>query len=79
MEYSGARGTLLHEKKLKSKISCQTPFKDSDHAMRNKGGREAGKLKILVSDRGDRCPFLFLFCRHLGLNLFPFRSLQPNN
>jgi hypothetical protein len=26
-EYSGARGTLIHEKKLKSKISCQTPFK----------------------------------------------------
>ncbi len=27
MEYSGAQGTLIHEKKLKSKISCQTPFK----------------------------------------------------
>jgi hypothetical protein len=27
MVYSGARGTLIHEKKLKSKISCQTPFK----------------------------------------------------
>jgi len=27
MEYSGARGTPIHEKKLKSKISCQTPFK----------------------------------------------------
>jgi hypothetical protein len=26
MEYSGAQGTLIHEKKLKSKISCQTPF-----------------------------------------------------
>ncbi len=26
MEYSGARDTLIHEKKLKSKISCQTPF-----------------------------------------------------
>ncbi len=26
MEYSGARGTLIHDKKLKSKISCQTPF-----------------------------------------------------
>jgi hypothetical protein len=23
----GARGTLIYEKKLKSKISCQTPFK----------------------------------------------------
>ncbi len=27
MEYSEAQGTLIHEKKLKSKISCQTPFK----------------------------------------------------
>jgi hypothetical protein len=25
--YSGARGTLIYEKDLKSKISCQTPFK----------------------------------------------------
>ncbi len=29
MEYSGARGTLIHEKKkLKSEISCETPFKE---------------------------------------------------
>jgi hypothetical protein len=27
MEYLGAWGTLIHEKKLRSKISCQTPFK----------------------------------------------------
>ncbi len=27
MGYSGARGTLINEKNLKSKISCQTPFK----------------------------------------------------
>ncbi len=27
MEYSGTRGTLIHEKNLKSKISFQTPFK----------------------------------------------------
>jgi hypothetical protein len=26
MAYSGARGTLIYEKNLKSKISCQTPF-----------------------------------------------------
>jgi hypothetical protein len=26
-EYSEARGTLIYEKNLKSKISCQTPFK----------------------------------------------------
>jgi hypothetical protein len=27
MEYSGVRGTLIREINLKSKISCQTPFK----------------------------------------------------
>jgi hypothetical protein len=27
MEDLGAWGTLIHEKNLKSKISCQTPFK----------------------------------------------------
>jgi hypothetical protein len=26
-DYSGAQGTLIHEKKLRSKIACQTPFK----------------------------------------------------
>jgi hypothetical protein len=28
MEYLGAWGTRIHEKNLKSKISCQTPFKE---------------------------------------------------
>jgi hypothetical protein len=27
MGYSGAQGKLIHEKNLKLKISCQTPFK----------------------------------------------------
>ncbi len=27
MGYSGARGTLIYEKNLKAKISCQTSFK----------------------------------------------------
>ncbi len=27
MGHSGARGTLIYEKNLKLKISCQTPFK----------------------------------------------------
>jgi hypothetical protein len=43
--------------------------------MRNKGGREGGKLLELVSDFGDRCPFLFYFGRHLGLIPFPRFSL----
>jgi hypothetical protein len=29
MGYSGARGTLIYEKNLKSKISCQTPFNET--------------------------------------------------
>ncbi len=28
MGYSGAQETLIYEKNLKSKISCQTPFKN---------------------------------------------------
>ncbi len=28
MEYLGAWGTLIYEKKLRSKISCQTPFNE---------------------------------------------------
>jgi hypothetical protein len=30
MKYLWAWGTLIHEKNLKSKISCQTPFKDNE-------------------------------------------------
>ncbi len=28
MEYLGARGKMIHEKNLKSKISCLTPFNE---------------------------------------------------
>ncbi len=38
--------------------------------MRNKRDGEDGKLYELVSDRGDRCPFLLLVGRHLGLIIF---------
>jgi hypothetical protein len=31
MEYLGAWGTLIREKNFKSKISCQTPFKQFYH------------------------------------------------
>ncbi len=30
MEYLGAWGTLIHEKNLKSKLLCQTPFNNLD-------------------------------------------------
>jgi hypothetical protein len=33
MGYSGARGTLIYEKNLMSKISCQTPFKGSTNGV----------------------------------------------
>ncbi len=33
MEYLGAWGTLIHEKKLRSKISCQTPFNPLPHGV----------------------------------------------
>jgi hypothetical protein len=33
--------------------------------MRNKEGQEDGKLQVLVSHRGDGCPFVFKFCLHL--------------
>jgi hypothetical protein len=33
MEYLEAWGILIHEKNLKSKISCQTPFKESIESM----------------------------------------------
>ncbi len=32
MGYSGAQGTLIYEKSLKAKISCQTPFNPSTKA-----------------------------------------------
>ncbi len=36
MEYLGAWGTLIHEKNLKSKISCQTPCNISFHSTINR-------------------------------------------
>jgi hypothetical protein len=38
MEYLGAWGTLIHDKKLRSKISCQTPFKGTFHHKMGEGG-----------------------------------------
>ncbi len=40
MEYLGAWGTLIHEKNMKSKISCQTPFKRSIY--RGSGAKRRG-------------------------------------
>ncbi len=49
MEYSGARGTLIHEKKLKSKILCQTPFN---------GAREGIEHKVFNNTKHSVCPLV---------------------
>jgi hypothetical protein len=48
MGYSGALGTLIYDKNLKAKISCQTPF---NHAVLG--------LKIIIR-YGVKKDFLFL-------------------
>jgi hypothetical protein len=57
MEYLGAWGTLIHEKNLKSKISCQTPF--------NRPSFRENKPKTLVQSLNTSV--LSLFSRKLGL------------
>jgi hypothetical protein len=47
MEYLGAWGTLIHEKNLKSKISCQTPFKD-DMSYLDRVGDDQTKYVLVV-------------------------------
>ncbi len=54
MEYLGAWGTLIYEKKLRSKISCQTPFK-SDEAFEEANQQIPGSnILIKISARLDR-------------------------
>ena len=50
LEYLGAWGTLIHEKKLRSKISCQTPFKLEC------------PLKLFHKMPNNLCPFWCLVC-----------------
>jgi hypothetical protein len=47
MEYLGAWGTLIHEKKLRSKISCQTPFKISKFFLLDKNVEDFGLFFIV--------------------------------
>jgi hypothetical protein len=49
MEYLEAWGTLIHEKNLKSKISCQTPFKE-EHLC-------AGRYAVYGRDAELTCEF----------------------
>jgi hypothetical protein len=56
MEYLGSWGTLIHEKNLKSKISCQTPFKSQAGwklGSLAKSGRTCGHWSGLVQYTGD--------------------------
>jgi hypothetical protein len=47
MEYLGAWGTLIHEKNLKSKISCQTTFKQISY-----NGRGHYRYRVLLTITG---------------------------
>jgi hypothetical protein len=58
MEYLGAWGTLIHEKNLKSKISCQTPFKGTVSSDRFKKFRQKFTELGLTKGRGWFLNFL---------------------
>jgi hypothetical protein len=45
MVYSGARGTLIYEKNLKSKFSCQTPFKHRNIKGSNNKKRNTSNIR----------------------------------
>ncbi len=49
MEYSGARGTLINEKRLYSKISCQTSFNLEIYGL-TKTGTEGGSWTSKYTD-----------------------------
>jgi hypothetical protein len=53
---------LIHQKYMALKVVTNEKYV----------GLGSWQMIDIVSDRGDRCPFLFLFGRHLGLILFPF-------
>ncbi len=66
MRYSEARGTLIYEKNLKPKISCQTPFKYFLFAapFQTKCTLYTSHL-VNISVRHSRCPAtLSLACTH---------------
>jgi hypothetical protein len=62
MKYLGAWGTLIHEKNLKSKISCQTPFKSCTV------GR--GKWGMIASLLIKPSPFPSLWGGSVSVDLF---------
>jgi hypothetical protein len=66
MEYLGARGTLIHEKNLKSKISCQAPFNIHSKELIAEGRSMSSMSSLsrpLLSSR-------FSLCRRFPASLF---------
>jgi len=64
MEYLEAWGTLIHEKNLKSKISCQTPFKGTVLLMRAEVGWKwfpSNRTNQIVKDVLSCWPRVLLF------------------
>jgi hypothetical protein len=57
VRYSEARGTLIYEKNLKSKISCQTPFKEPKNRFQ---GTNSARLCSLAGRYDNPLPTQFL-------------------
>ncbi len=70
MEYLGAWGTLIHEKNLKSKISCQTPFNDVDPVQELRRMVHSSKMSLYEYFRSDLGPLFLQFCQHLHNPLY---------
>jgi hypothetical protein len=66
MEYLGAWGTLIHEKNLKSKIFCQTPFKNVGASFQWHVDRAIKDCEAAFAGLDD----IIIFCRthkeHIG-------------
>ncbi len=69
MRYSEARGTPIYEKNLKSKISCQTPFKDTTETE----FEVAEKYSMDQANRGENL-VSFAEIAKLSMNTFTYRS-----
>jgi|688.fasta_scaffold860450_1 hypothetical protein len=66
MEYLGAWGTLIHEKNLKSKISCQTPVKEKKEIAAAKLGSAAEhSTRDILACGHSRC-YTYSIYQNLG-------------
>ena len=87
MGYSGARGTLIYEKNLKSKISCQTPFKrftntGSGGPLRQKRfvlpARQAGN-RFLSSIKVLQIKLYYIGAEPIFVNFYGVEESIPSN